>query len=194
MSNYRPEKRERQVKGVFLAKIEGFLLQKLVLGILLAEPEFEGRLMLELENEFGDIDYVSEWLDFSCTHYYDQEMGAPIVKRFISFTKLIDPQQLAAIKIKTNRIEENFRTKDFRRVNLDPGILSQSRFILATTKDGSHRIPLRDGIYGEVTLQYSQKDFRDQPWTYPDYRTSDYKLIFNKIREILSEQIKNQQN
>ncbi len=64
-------------------------------------------------------------------------------------------------------IEDAFREGGDRTLNLDPGLLSLSRFALATTKDGSHRIPLRDGIYAEVTLVYERGGFHPLPWTVP---------------------------
>jgi hypothetical protein len=55
--------------------------------------------------------------------------------------------------------------------------------VLATTKDGSHRIPLRDGIYAEVTLVFERGDFRPLPWTYPDYRTEGCRSVLKAIRD-----------
>ena len=48
-----------------------------------------------------------------------------------------------------------------RPVNIDPGYINESRLILASTKDFSHRIYLRDGIYAEVTLNYRKRQIRD---------------------------------
>ncbi len=62
-----------------------------------------------------------------------------------------------------------------RQVNLDPGILSEERLILATGKNYTHRIYLRNGIYGDLTLIYGKGSYRTLPWTYPDY--SDPRLI-----------------
>jgi hypothetical protein len=96
----------------------------------------------------------------------------------------------------TNKIEEEYTgaassgAAAGRKVNLDPGLLNLSRFILATTKDNSHRIPLEKGIYGELTLQFSKKDFQTLPWTYPDYTTREYRDILIRIREIFKNNLK----
>jgi hypothetical protein len=55
-------------------------------------------------------------------------------------------------------------------LNLDPGLLSLGKFMLATTKDQAHRIYLRDGIFAEVTLHYHAGAFEAWPWTYADYQ------------------------
>ena len=77
-----------------------------------------------------------------------------------------------------------------RRVNIDPGYISQSKLVLATTKDHSHRIYLGQGIFAEVTLRYYKGTFRAWEWTYPDYASPPYIAIFNHIRKLYKEQLK----
>jgi len=57
--------------------------------------------------------------------------------------------------------------------------------VLATTKDASHRIYLRDGIFGEVTLHFSRGAWRERDWTYPNYRREDYKDFLLACRKLL---------
>ena len=111
---------------------------------------------------------------------------------FVSFEELADPSDFAEIKITTNRLEEIFASDGKRKVNLDPGMLSLERFMLATTKNNGHRIPLSNGIYAEVTLRYVKKEFRDLPWTYADYRSGSYKRILEEIREKYRKDLKRQ--
>ncbi len=72
-----------------------------------------------------------------------------------------------------------------RVVNLDPGYVSTFNLVLATVKDRPHRIYLRDGIYGEVTLQYLKGSFRAMDSTYPDYCLPEYSAFFDEVREKL---------
>lgn len=74
--------------------------------------------------------------------------------------------------------------KGRRRINLDPGYLDSAKIVLVSTKDFSHRIYLGNGIYGEVTLIYSGKNYQTLPYTYPDFRTQEYLDIFKKVREM----------
>ena len=59
---------------------------------------------------------------------------------------------------------------DERPLNLDPGLLTLGKFMLATTKDQAHRVYLRDGIFAEVTLRFHAGAWEPWPWTYADYR------------------------
>ena len=89
---------------------------------------------------------------------------------------------LSAVKRRTNEIEAESAVNGCRRINLDPGILDFNRFILATTKNRGHRIPLTDGIYGELTLLFVRGRFRPFPWTYADYRSESVIADLETIR------------
>jgi len=114
-------------------------------------------------------------------------MGKNLSRKFISFKHLIDPERLVSIKLFTNKLEEKFLWpgSSRRKINIDPGYLTLSKLILATTKDFSHRIYLGSGIYAEVTLRYlKNKGFQPWEWTYPDYRSKEYLEIFNQLRSL----------
>lgn len=159
---------------------------KLIIGLLSKNK----KLLTEIEEffigEFGDIDYRSRELLFDHTDYYKKEMGYPLKRKFISFKKLISPEYIVTAKTITNSIEERFSKKrnntTKRCINIDPGYVSDSKLILATTKDYFHRIYLKKGIYAEVTLTWKKGSFRPFDWTYPDYSTGEYINIFNNIR------------
>lgn len=175
-----------------MGRNQQFEKEKLIVPVLISDEELLPAVKEKLEAGFGVIDYTSAPIPFTFTDYYHQEMGPHIKRLFLSFRRLIDPSRLASIKLRTNKIEKNFTVRGKRKVNLDPGILNLSRLILATTKDNAHRIPLEKGIFGEITLLYTRKDFRHLFWTYPDYRTEAYKKILRKIREIYRENLKQQ--
>jgi hypothetical protein len=135
-----------------------------------------------LEERFGPADMRGPELPFPWSSYYDEEMGGRPTRNFLSFPRLVDPGDLAAIKIWTNALELSLATGGRRKINLDPGLLSLSRFALATTKDRPHRIPLSDGIYAEVTLIYERGDYRPLPWTYPDWASEEYRSLLRTLR------------
>lgn len=163
----------------------------LVVGVLSTLEEKRADILNELEKDFGPIEAASPVLNFPYTDYYDGEMGKRPVRYLLLFEKLVDPSELADIKTKTNQIETSFADAGGnRRVNLDPGTLSLANFILATCKDRSHRIPLKDGIYGETTLIYQDHDFQVLPWTYADYRSDDVRAILRNFRDIYRKKLK----
>jgi len=156
--------------------------EKLVIAVLSAREEARSGVMRAAEEAWGPVDYQSPELPFPWSHYYDAEMGAPLRRSFFTLRALVDPSRLASLKKEANAMEERWSADGKRAVNLDPGLLSLSRFVLATTKENAHRIPLSDGIYGEVTLLYARGGFRPLEWTYPDYRSAEYLAILNDIR------------
>jgi hypothetical protein len=167
-----------------------FTPEKLVIPTLISNQDVYTRVRRLLVRRYGPIDYESRQLEFTYTQYYDREMGSTLKRVFFAFKRLISPARLAGIKCTTNRIERKFSENGNRRINLDPGLICLSRLILASTKDGSHRIPLTRGIYGEITLVYQGGHYRSLDWTYPDYRTAQYREILSEIRQIYSIQLK----
>jgi hypothetical protein len=168
---------------------------KLFVGILSCDEEFLADVERLLVARFGEVDIKSEVIPFTFTDYYTKEMGANISRQFICFRKLINPEELSAIKIWTNELEEKFRHDNksdvTRPINLDPGYLTHCNLILASTKDYYHRIHLQKGIYAEVTLFYQHEVFKNLPWTYPDFQTEKYKNFFIKVRNSYAKDISN---
>jgi hypothetical protein len=173
-----------------MGEIRPFGSEKLIFGILFCEEKQLVQVKELLEAEFGEIDGESPVSDFVYTDYYNPEMGNAIKRCFVSFETLVQPDQLAGIKIRSNGLEENFLADSSRMVNLDPGLLNLSRLILASTKNNAHRVPLSDGIYAEITLLYRKGGFVSLPWTYPDFRSGDYDSSFLAFREKFSFQLK----
>lgn len=163
---------------------------KLVIGLIFKNKSVFDKAKAVLEKEFGKIDYESRAIAFTHTGYYEAEFGRNLKRKFISFAKLIPPQNLARIKITTNTIENKLYRQGLRLINIDPGYLDMAKLILASTKDYKHRVYLNKGIYAEITLFYQKRTFTPWEWTYPDYRTADYISVFNRVRETYAEQIK----
>lgn len=155
---------------------------KLVIGMLAKSQKLFDTAEEFFIRHFGPIDYKSPVIPFGCTDYYKKEMGGQLKRKFISFKKPIRPEKIAKIKLLANSIEGKLSVNKKRRVNIDPGYISDSKLILATTKDYFHRIYLGCGIYAEVTLRWRKGSFEPFEWTYPDYRSEEYINILNTIR------------
>ena len=165
---------------------------KLIIGMLAKDKKLFDSSEGFFIKRFGEIDYRSPLVLFNYTDYYRKEMGQPLKRRFISFKNLISPQGLSKIKIATNSLERILSKKKNntlkREINIDPGYISDSKMVLATTKDYFHRIYLKGGIYAEVTLFWRRHSFRPFEWTYRDYRTREYIRILNGIRNSYMEE------
>ena len=173
-----------------MGKISKHQPVKLIVGFIFKEGAYFNKAKTILEKKFGSIDFESTALPFVHTDYYEKEFGRDLEKKIISFKRLIKPQSLSKIKVTTNRIEEKLSREGRRRVNIDPGYLDLAKLVLASTKDYKHRVYLNHGIYSEITLFYENNSFRFWEWTYPDYKTGEYIEIFNRIRKIYGQQIK----
>jgi hypothetical protein len=127
-----------------------------------------------LEAQHGPVGLASEPFLFHHTEYYTRSMGSGLRKQLLAFDRLVAPDALPDIKLHSNALEAELtasgRYPEERPLNLDPGLLTLGKFLLATTKDQSHRIFLRDGIFAEVTLRYTAGAWEPWPWTYADYR------------------------
>lgn len=166
---------------------------KLIVGMISNDTELMLKTERIFERKFGPIDFRTSLLDFAFTDYYEPEMGRNLKRQFISFRKLIASERLADIKLYANSVEFQHsadKGSPSRRINIDPGYLTEAKFVLATTKDHQHRIYLNKGIFAEVTLKYVEKTFLPCEWTYRDYQTKEYVDIFNEIRKIYVQQIK----
>ncbi|MFO7731651.1 MAG: DUF4416 family protein [Spirochaetia bacterium] len=172
-----------------MGEILPFTPEKLVVGILCSHFECVREIEKPLAEQFGPLDYRSEAIPFTFTDYYEQEMGSDLLRLFVSFEQLVAPDQLSSFKIRTNRLENEFLEAGKRKVNLDPGLLSLGKLILASTKDNAQRIPLANGIFGEITLIYRRKGYTALPWTYRDYQSEAYQRILIQIRSRYKQQL-----
>ncbi len=165
---------------------------KLICGMISADRELFEQAEYELADAFGPIDVSSNIMPFDLTHYYDEQMGAPLWRMFVSFAGGMSPGVLADVKGRTNAIEADLAARHRaaddppRPINLDPGYIEQSKLVLASMKNFSHRIYLRDGVYAEVTLMYRKGAWEALEWTFPDYASGRYDAFLTEARSHLA--------
>ena len=169
-----------------MGRIKKPLPGKLIISVIYSSLGAMNDAIMEIEKKHGFVEFETDELEFLHTTYYREEMGDDLKRKFFSFEKMIERDKLPEIKIWTNKLEEKYGEKVddfvFRKVNLDPGLLTLSNLVLATTKDYAHRIYLRDGIFAEVTLLYTKKRFQPLVWTYPDYNEPEALEFFTRVR------------
>ena len=156
---------------------------KLFFSLFAREADLINETIGILSSSYGQPDFISAVKPFDYTDYYGGEMGERLVRRFLSMERLIRPEELPDIKLRTNDMENSALAGSKRCINIDPGYLSKAHLILATGKSYTHRPYLRDGIYADLTLVYQGKNFRSLPWTYPDYADEKQLSMLRKIRE-----------
>jgi hypothetical protein len=143
-----------------------------------------------LEHNIGAVDMESAEILFDSTTYYCEELGQPLFRKFISFSNLIPPEDLVDLKLMTNRIEGELTVDGKRRINIDPGYLSQNNIIIATTKNYYHRVPLQRGIYAHIEYIFRKNEPSLLPWTYPDFKKREYISFFKELKRRYKEDLK----
>jgi hypothetical protein len=161
-----------------------------VLLVVAAFSRHQGALVWaaeQLQQVHGAIGRTGPAFDFQHTKYYEPTMGPGLQKQLLAFERLVAPEELPAIKLHTNDLENQLAAAgtypEPRPLNLDPGLLTLGKFLLATTKDQAHRIYLRDGIYAEVTLRFQAGAYEPWPWTYADYREEALRATLKEFRD-----------
>jgi hypothetical protein len=161
---------------------------KPIFGVLYREPAFYEEALRKIESNLSPVEFQSEAFPFVETDYYDEEMGSGLTRRYLALRDLVDPTELIHLKQLSNLWEEQSAAAGRRRINLDPGYLSLSKLVLASTKDFSHRLYLGRGIFAEVTLRYENGDFTRLPWTYPDY--FNHREVLLSLRKLYHAQLR----
>lgn len=166
---------------------------KLYVGLLSGDPDVLRRARQLLAREFGPTDAESDVWPFHFTDYYRDEMGPHLLRQMLSFERLVRCDDLPDAKRRCNALEERIAEECLspevaRPVNIDPGYLDLGKFVLATTKDRSHRIHVGGAIFAEVTLEFTGGAWRTLPWTYPDYASAPYQAFLSAMRDRLRTQ------
>ena len=156
---------------------------KLVCSIFSQQKGLINRVADALCGVYGTADFKSRVIPFDRTSYYEPEFGSGLKRIFMSFTELVFQDALAEIKHATNKLEQEFSTEGKRRANIDPGILTAERLVLATGKNYPHRIYLGRGVFADLTFVYRKDSFVPLPWTFPDYASKEVIEFWNNVRK-----------
>lgn len=167
---------------------------QLIAGIIANPDEGVERVRRALEAALGPVEMESPVWQFSFTDYYARAMGNGLLRQFVAFAGLREIEGLHRTKIASNGIEADLaassRAGVGRPINIDPGYICNSKLILFSSKDFSHRIYIGDGVYAESTIEWRGKGFVIHPWTFPDYRTDDYRNFFASVRVMYRRKLK----
>ena len=131
----------------------------------------------------GEPDIVSPEFPLSETAYYEKEMGQNLMKVYVSWPRLAAPENLAEIKLAAMAWEKDNSPDGRRLANLDPGYIFSGGLVLSTGKFRGHRLPLGRGVWGELTLNFHQGQFKPFPWSYLDYQRPDVQVWLMMMRQ-----------
>ena len=156
-----------------------------------ADLHSEDQLKNFWEEKFGKSFFFTPTLN-PLSQYYSHEMGeASLLKRVFCLTSTTFPREfLLSVKLQSLDWEEKWSENEKRMVNVDIGLLSLENFILATTKNFSHRTYLGQNIFGDLTYYFHQGELQTLPWTYPDYVDEEKMKFFTWGRGFLLQKLK----
>ena len=157
---------------------------KLIASIIYKATSLREKAEKQLKRLYGEFEVLEKTMPFDFTDYYYGEMGQPLERKLVCFKKLINIEKIRDVKIMTNKIENAFSDNENRKVNIDPGYITEAKLVLLTTKDYTHRIYIGGHIFAESTLFYMDGKFNSWPWTYPDYGSREMIEYFEKVREM----------
>lgn len=162
---------------------------KLSVSLIYKNPDALKAAEDKLIERYGPIESLEKYAAFDLTDYYQNEFGSNLKRKFICFKKLLDKDEMPGVKLTTNMIEDTAKEGENRRVNIDPGYVTEAKLILLTTKDYTHRVFIGNRIFAESTLYFQDGTFNPWPWTYPDYASDDLIAFFNQIRALYMDDI-----
>lgn len=157
---------------------------KYIVGVLTNEVALREAVIIKLTKYFGEPDLVSGWYPFNFTSFYASEMGENIKRSFISFEKLLPPEQLPDSKVWCAEVEEEFKIDGKRLVNLDPGYVDYFKVVLASGKFGGHKIAMKRGCWADFIMMYNKGKWEPLPWCFPDFAAGTYDLDLLEIRRL----------
>ncbi len=160
---------------------------KLLIATLYQSKDIFNQTIPNLEAKFGPVEAISDPVPFDHSHYYDTEMGKPLTRQFLTFQRLVSPVKAPEIKAATMQVEDQFSVHQRRQINLDPGFITPYNLILLSSKNFSHRIPVSETVFAEVTLIVQKNRYVSLPWTYTDYKMKSHHDFFTQSRQTLKE-------
>ena len=155
---------------------------KLLIAVMYSDKDVYSDCKNDLIELYGEISVESDDYDFDkFTKYYEKEMGSELRKRFLIFEKEVSKEELKGVKLKITEIEKKFSENDKRRINLDPGYVSDKELVLASFKKGTNfKEDVGDGIYLHKVLEFKNKEVVIFWHTFPDYKEKKEWFVENK--------------
>lgn len=159
----------------------------LFFGILFRSDLFSAESFIQkIEKLYGKV--ISFTPSFNpLAAYYSKEMGDvnKLERIFIVPTSDFPREFLLTNKLLSLEWEKEWSQDSKRMVNVDIGFISLENFILATTKNYSHRVFLGQNIFADLTYQCAEGGFQTLPWTYPDFKDQEKLEFFNWCRNFI---------
>lgn len=160
---------------------------RLVISIIYSSIDALADSLHVIERKFSRVECETIEIPCSTQDRYREEMGDDLQRRIFSFEQPVSCDSLPEIKANCYKIEPMFsdqvRDFHFRTVNIDPGLLTPDKLIMASHREYNHRLYLGQGVFGQIELIYSGGQFMRLPWSNPDFCHNEAMDLFNRVRD-----------
>lgn len=153
-------------------------------AILTSDTSLLPDVLSKLKDRFGEIDHKSDWVPFTFTDFYEEEMGKDLKRCIVSFEKILPSQSLPKAKKWTQEVENDFKTGENRKVNIDAGYIDYCKLVLVSGKFGGHKIALTDECFADMIMDFQKGSWRPFSWCFPDFASGIYNKTLIHIRDI----------
>lgn len=157
---------------------------QLLVFILKQGNTWDEPLLQILEREWGPIRHRGNWFPFDQTSYYEGEMGKNLYRSVVSFEQLIDPGQIARLKLDSIALEKTMlHESNGRSFNFDIGYMDPDKVVLPSCKAGPWKVYWGEGIWLDIVMHYAKGKFSGSPWSFEDFVRNPYQHDLLLIRE-----------
>jgi hypothetical protein len=165
--------------------LTGAPLIKLFVAVLY-NPSVDVSAVAQMLSEvFGSVQHIGSPHVFDCTNYYEEEMGAELLRTIIGFTGPHYADILVEAKRACIELEKGCAIAEKRTINLDVGYLDKHKIVLASTKPAGQKVYLDHSIYADLVARYSAGSYVAMPWGFPDFKDQRYEEDFKVLRGLL---------
>ena len=145
---------------------------------MFSDRDYYEKVIDDLIKKYGEVKKESSEYDFDkFTDYYEREMGKGLRKKLIIFKKNIIEEDLINIKKFIEEIEKKYSIKNKRKINIDPGFVSD-RVVLASFKKKDFKKNLGEGVYAHEVLRLEKGEVKEFWHTFRDYKGEKIKRFF----------------
>lgn len=168
-----------------MANLKNASKVKLIIGLMYSDEQICKQTIEKLKQQYGEFQQ-GPTINFDFTEYYQEETGKDLKKMYLAFTNLINREHLPEIKLSTNKIEQLLSINGKRRINIDPGYMTQHQVVLASVKEHPNRIFLSNNIYGQIVLVFCRNEWTAVEKTFADYQQKEVKEFLLTVRKNLA--------
>ncbi len=161
---------------------EGARRVKLFAAVLWRAADVLATARQAMAGQWGPVDFEGADHPFDVTDYYEPEMGAGLIRRLVSFERIIAPEEIVRIKHEACAIERELSAGTTRRVNLDVGYLDVNKVVLASLKYGAMKVHLGDGVWADIVCLYRKGRFLAFDWSFADFKDGRYEKDLLALR------------